>query len=149
MFELVFGEFNDENRVLGGEAVAEVGFVLGVDRVDRPREDRRGVIDVAGEGRVDRAAESRAVAHRGSGNRGARASFQGAGLKRGDVDGLVLQDPFQMGYEAVKRAINAAEGREVNRGTLHTNLRVATRENVDSDALRGMHTPELERFLPK
>lgn len=72
-----------------------------------------------------------------------------AALKRGDIDGLVLQDPFQMGHEAVKRAIAAAEGRAVDRGTLHTNLRVATRENVNSEELRAMHTPELERFLPK
>jgi ribose transport system substrate-binding protein len=72
-----------------------------------------------------------------------------AALKRGDIDGLVLQDPFQMGYEAVKRAIAAADGKEADRGTLHTNLRVATRENVDSAPLRAMHTPDLERYLPK
>jgi len=34
----------------------------------------------------------------------------------------------------MKRAIDALEGRAVDRGVLHTNLRVATRANVDSDA---------------
>jgi ribose transport system substrate-binding protein len=72
-----------------------------------------------------------------------------AALKKGDLDGLVLQDPFQMGYEATKRAIAAVEGQAVDRGTRHTNLRVATRDNVDSAELRSMHSPDLARYLPK
>lgn len=72
-----------------------------------------------------------------------------AALKKGDIDGLVLQDPFQMGYRAVQRALAAVDGREAERSTLHTNLRVATRANVESDELRTMYAPDLARFLPK
>ena len=70
-------------------------------------------------------------------------------LKKGDIDGLVLQHPFQMGYDGMKRAIDALEGRTVDRGVRHTDLRLATRDNMDSETLRAMHSPDLKRYLPK
>ncbi len=59
-------------------------------------------------------------------------------LRKGEIHGLVLQDPFDMGYQAVRRAIRALEGEAPSEMTLHTNLQVATKENVDSESIRKM-----------
>jgi ribose transport system substrate-binding protein len=64
-------------------------------------------------------------------------------LKTGDADGLVLQDPFDMGYKAVLRAVDALEGRMPQQSVLHTNLGVATRENLDQPAIRSLYAPDL------
>jgi ribose transport system substrate-binding protein len=72
-----------------------------------------------------------------------------AGLQAGDIHGLVLQDPFDMGYQAVMRAIDALEGKMPTEPTRHTNLRVAIRENLDDPAVRGMYAPDLKSYLPK
>ncbi len=64
-------------------------------------------------------------------------------LKNGDIDGLVLQDPFQMGYQAVQRAVDALDGKMPQQRVLHTNLGVVTRENLDQPAIRAMYAPDL------
>jgi ribose transport system substrate-binding protein len=64
-------------------------------------------------------------------------------LKGGDIDGLVLQDPYQMGYLAVQRAVDALEGRMPQQQVLHTNIGVATRENVEQPAIRALYAPDL------
>jgi ribose transport system substrate-binding protein len=65
-------------------------------------------------------------------------------LKAGTADGLVLQDPFEMGYTAVMRAVDALEGRMPPPGELvrHTAVRVATRDNLADPAVRKMYAPE-------
>lgn len=72
-----------------------------------------------------------------------------AGLKAGDIHGLVLQDPFDMGYQGVMRAIDALEGKMPAQPTLSTNLRLATPANVDDPAVRSMYAPDLKKYLPK
>jgi ribose transport system substrate-binding protein len=72
-----------------------------------------------------------------------------AGLKAGDIHGLVLQDPFDMGYQAVLRALDALEGKMPAEPTRHTNLRVATPENLDDPSVRLMYAPDLKSYLPK
>ena len=64
-------------------------------------------------------------------------------LKTGDIDGLVLQDPFDMGYQAVLRAVDALEGRMPAQRVRHTNLGVATRENLEQPAIRSLYAPDL------
>ena len=64
-------------------------------------------------------------------------------LKNGDADGLVLQDPFDMGYKSVLRAVDALEGRMPSQRVLHTNLGVATRENLEQPAIRALYAPDL------
>jgi ribose transport system substrate-binding protein len=64
-------------------------------------------------------------------------------LNSGDIDGLVLQDPFDMGYQAVLRAVDALEGRMPAQLVRHTNLGVATRENLEQPAIRALYAPDL------
>jgi ribose transport system substrate-binding protein len=62
-------------------------------------------------------------------------------LRQGELEGLVLQDPFDMGYRAVLRAVDALEGHPPREPVLHTNLQLATRENMDTPAIRAMYQP--------
>jgi ribose transport system substrate-binding protein len=62
-------------------------------------------------------------------------------LREGELYGLVLQDPFDMGYLGVLRAVDALEGRPPAQQVLHTNLQVATRENVDTPDIRRLYQP--------
>ncbi len=62
-------------------------------------------------------------------------------LRSGDLEGLVLQDPFDMGYRSVLRAVDALQGRRPQEPVLHTNLQLATRANVDTPAIRAMYQP--------
>jgi ribose transport system substrate-binding protein len=62
-------------------------------------------------------------------------------LRSGDLEGLVLQDPFDMGYRSVLRAVDALQGRPPREPVLHTNLQLATRANMDSPNIRAMYQP--------
>ncbi len=66
-------------------------------------------------------------------------------LKEGEVHGLVLQDPFEMGYLSVMRAVDALEGRlpAAAERTRHTRLEVATPENVNQPNIRALYAPDL------
>jgi ribose transport system substrate-binding protein len=62
-------------------------------------------------------------------------------LRSGELEGLVLQDPFDMGYRSVLRAVDALQGRPPREPVLHTNLQLATGANVDSPDIRRMYQP--------
>lgn len=64
-----------------------------------------------------------------------------AALKAGEIDGLVLQDPFDMGYQSTRRAIQFLRGIPPETKTLHTSSRVATRANVADPIIRQMYAP--------
>lgn len=65
-------------------------------------------------------------------------------LKSGEIHGLVLQDPLDMGYQSVKRAIDFLEkGTRPQNLTLNTNLRIATAENLDDATIKKMYSPDL------
>jgi ribose transport system substrate-binding protein len=66
-------------------------------------------------------------------------------LRSGDIHGLVLQDPFEMGYQGVMRAVDFLEGKRPAELVRHTSLRVATRENLDDPAVRALYAPDLQR----
>jgi ribose transport system substrate-binding protein len=68
-------------------------------------------------------------------------------LRSGEIHGLVLQDPFAMGYEGVMRAVDFLDGKRPAERVRHTALRVATRENLDDPAVRALYAPEVERYL--
>jgi len=59
-------------------------------------------------------------------------------LREGQMDGIVLQDPVQMGYLAVKTMVAHLRGEEVER-RVPTGEYVATRENMDD--------PEMDKLL--
>jgi ribose transport system substrate-binding protein len=69
-----------------------------------------------------------------------------AGVKEGDIDGLIVQDPYRMGYLAVTTLVKHLEGYDVSKGgkDLGTGEYVLTAENLDADETRQRFVPELQ-----
>ena len=59
-------------------------------------------------------------------------------LKGGAIDSLVLQNPFKMGYEAVKTMVAKLNGQEPPK-KIDTGVNLLTKENID--------TPEMQQLL--
>jgi len=66
------------------------------------------------------------------------ASNEVEALKAGEIDALIVQDPFKMGYEGVKAAIAALHGKTVEK-RIDTGVYVVTRDNLAK--------PEIVRLL--
>src|SRR5229473_4302199 len=66
-------------------------------------------------------------------------------LRDGDIDGLILQDPYQMGYLGVWNLIQHLEGYKVEQKVLITGEHVITKENLDAQATRELFDPELQK----
>ena len=68
------------------------------------------------------------------------------GLKDGVIDSLVTQDPFDIGYKAVKAAVSKLKG-----GTLERIQRlpavVVTKDNLDDPVIHARLFPDLDRYL--
>ena len=68
------------------------------------------------------------------------------GLKTGVIDSLVVQDPFRIGYECVKAAVE-----KLNGGTPQKNLDLppllVTRENLHDPAVQKQLNPDLKKYL--
>jgi len=59
-------------------------------------------------------------------------------LQAGEIDALIVQDPFKMGYEGVKAAIKVLAGDSVPK-RMDTGVYIVTRENLNH--------PEIQRLL--
>jgi ribose transport system substrate-binding protein len=68
-------------------------------------------------------------------------------LKEGDVDGLIVQDPYRMGYLGVWIMVQHLEGYDVSAGgrDLSTGENVVTRGNLDDEATRGLFNPDVQK----
>jgi len=60
------------------------------------------------------------------------------GLKKGEIDALVAQNPKKMGYLGVKTVVSAIHGEQVPPNT-DSGAQLITKENVD--------TPEIQKLL--
>ncbi len=69
-----------------------------------------------------------------------------AGLKAGHVDGLVVQNPLNMGYLGVKTIVAVLRGEKVE-PRIDTGVGFVTRDNFDDPALADMVRPPLDRYL--
>ena len=58
------------------------------------------------------------------------------GLRDGGIDGLVVQDPVQMGYSAVKTMVAHLKGQPVEK-RIDTGVHVATHDNMDTAGDEG------------
>jgi ribose transport system substrate-binding protein len=67
-------------------------------------------------------------------------------LKEGDIDSLVVQDPFNMGYLAVKTMADHLRGRKVEK-RIDTGARIVTRENLEDPVIKGIMQPDLKKWL--
>ena len=61
-----------------------------------------------------------------------------AALKEGVIQALVVQNPYKMGYEGVKAAVDHLEGRPVEK-RIDTGVTVVTMDNFDE--------PEVQKVL--
>jgi ribose transport system substrate-binding protein len=70
------------------------------------------------------------------------------GMTDGAIDGLVLQDPVNMGYQGVKTIVAHIKGSHVD-PRIDTGVRLVTRDHMnDPDATELLH-PDLDRWLKK
>ncbi len=67
-------------------------------------------------------------------------------LKDGDIDGLVVQNPFNMGYLAVKTMTEHLRGKKVER-RIDTGARLVTKDNLEDPAVKEVIAPDLKKWL--
>ena len=65
------------------------------------------------------------------------------GMRGGSIHGLVVQDPFGMGYQGVKTAVEVLQGNEVEK-RIPTRVVTITPENLDSPQIQALISPEME-----
>lgn len=69
-----------------------------------------------------------------------------AGLKAGEVHGLVVQDPLRMGYLGVKTMVRVLKGEKVE-PVIDTGVGLVTRENMNDPRSAELLSPPLSRYL--
>ncbi len=67
-------------------------------------------------------------------------------LRAGQLHGLVLQNPINMGYLAVKTIVEHIRGQKVPR-RIDTGAVLVTKENMDEPAMKQLHSPDLKKLL--
>ena len=68
------------------------------------------------------------------------------GLRDGEIHGLVLQDPINMGYLGVKTMVAHLQGEKVTKLT-DTGSDVATLENMDDPRMKDLLEPDVKKWL--
>lgn len=69
-----------------------------------------------------------------------------AALREGDLEGLVVQDPFKMGYLAVKTMADHLRGKPVEK-RIDTGARYVDKASLDDPAIKEIIQPDLEKWL--
>jgi len=69
-------------------------------------------------------------------------------LAAGEIHGLALQSPFQMGYLGVKTAVSAINGEAVE-GRVDTGCVMVTSDNMNDADIKDVLSPDLSRWLGK
>lgn len=67
-------------------------------------------------------------------------------LRQGDIQGLVVQDPFKMGYLGVMTAVAVLRHEKVE-SSVDTGVALVTRENMDEPAISMLIHPPLAEYL--
>ncbi len=94
------------------------------------------------------------LALRDAGLSGGKVKFVGfdtgsqtlAALKTGDLQGLVVQNPFKMGYLGVKTLVASLRGETVEKD-IDTGCELVTLENFNEPETIDLITPPLEKYL--
>jgi ribose transport system substrate-binding protein len=68
------------------------------------------------------------------------------GLRDGQVDALILQDPVRMGYLGVKAMVERLQGKPVEK-RIDTGVHVVTKENMDTPEMKDLVQPDLSKWL--
>ena len=69
-----------------------------------------------------------------------------AGLKAGDIQGMVVQNPLNMGYLGVKTMVAVLQGKKVE-PVVDTGVGFVTKENFDSQEMADIVNPPLDKYL--
>jgi ribose transport system substrate-binding protein len=69
-----------------------------------------------------------------------------AALKDGDIEGLVVQNPFNMGYLAVKTMAEHLRGKPVEK-RIDTGARYVDKSNIDDPQIKELMQPDLKKWL--
>ncbi len=70
------------------------------------------------------------------------------GVKSGQIDALVLQDPLGMGYTAVKTLVTHVRGTKVE-ARIDTGASLVDKANMAEPKIAGLLRPEIEKWLGK
>jgi ribose transport system substrate-binding protein len=65
------------------------------------------------------------------------------GLEKGDLDSLILQNPYKMGYEGVKTMVAYLRGQKVDK-RIDTGVTLVTPENLSDPVIDKLVHPPLE-----
>jgi ribose transport system substrate-binding protein len=68
------------------------------------------------------------------------------GLQNGQIQGLVLQDPINMGYLGVKTIVAHLQGEKVEK-RIDTGSAVATPENMNDPKMKNLLEPDFKKWL--
>jgi ribose transport system substrate-binding protein len=68
-------------------------------------------------------------------------------LSRGEIDGLVVQNPFRMGSTAVRSLVALSQGKSVDK-RVDTGALLVTRDNMNEPAVKTLLAPDLSAYLP-
>jgi ribose transport system substrate-binding protein len=63
-----------------------------------------------------------------------------AALRKGEIGGLVVQNPFAMGYQGVKAAVASLKGQPVEK-QVFTDVMLVTAKNLDTPAVQALLNP--------
>jgi ribose transport system substrate-binding protein len=67
-------------------------------------------------------------------------------LKGGIIDSLVVQDPFRMGYDAVRIAVRKLNG-ETPEKIQNLEARLVTQANLETPEIQALLNPDLKKYL--
>jgi ribose transport system substrate-binding protein len=68
------------------------------------------------------------------------------GVRDGQIDALVLQDPVKMGYLGVKTLAAHIRGEKIEK-RIDTGVSLVTGENIDDPAMTELVQPDLKKWL--
>jgi ribose transport system substrate-binding protein len=68
------------------------------------------------------------------------------GLEKGQIHGLAVQNPFNMGYLGVKTAVAAVRGEAVE-ARVDTGVQMVTPENLQEPAIQELINPDIAKWL--
>jgi len=69
-----------------------------------------------------------------------------ADLKDGSIDALVAQDPFRMGYEAVKTLVDKLHGTNPPK-VIDLSATVVTKDDLEKPAIKALLFPDVNKYL--
>jgi len=69
-----------------------------------------------------------------------------ADLRAGVIDAMVVQDPFKMGYEAVKTLVDKLNGASPPK-QMDLNARVITKPDLDKPDVKALLFPDVQKYL--